>query len=197
MTTFHFVFISFHQYTLSDFRAILRLLYHCTPYTHHLEHAEHKQQSRMSAPINIPARGEATSPPIDPSKLNNQPAVIPVSPEGKEMAQPVDPSPLRSPEGPDGGGSSAYLDTNTNTEPASHPTVAETGSLLATSPSGGGGPRKGQLRKVEGGEKKDGIISLGSFGGEGLAAKPSRSPSISQQGAQAESGHALDQDNKA
>jgi hypothetical protein len=130
----------------------------------------------MSTPINIPARGEATSPPIDPSKLNHTPAPIPLGSELKDTAQPVEP-PLRSPET-----ETPYLDNGIISEPASHPTVAETG-VLAESPGQQGGPKKGQLRKVEGGEKKDGIISLGSFGGEGLMAKPSRSPSISQQGA--------------
>lgn len=129
----------------------------------------------MSDPINIPARGEATSPPIDPSKLNHAPAPIPVGSDHAEMSQPVEP-PLRSPET-----ETPYLDTGVVTEPASHPTVAETGTL-GQSPNQSGGPKKGQLKKVEGGEKKDGIISLGSFGGEGLTAKPSRSPSISQQG---------------
>lgn len=129
----------------------------------------------MSNPINIPAREEATSPPIDASKLNHTPAPIPFGSETKEMAHPVEP-PLRSPET-----ETPYLDSGIVTEPASHPTVAETG-ILAESPGQSLGPKKGQLKKVEGGEKKDGIISLGSFGGEGLMAKPSRSPSMSQQG---------------
>ena len=139
----------------------------------------------MSTPINIPARGEATSPPIDPSKLNHSPAPIPLGTDLKDNAQPVEP-PLRSPET-----ETPYLDSGIITEPASHPTVAETGVLAGPGSPGGqqGGPKKGQLKKVEGGEKKDGIISLGSFGGEGLMAKPSRSPSISAQGeAEAEGG---------
>ena len=134
----------------------------------------------MSAPLDIPARESATSPPIDPSKLNHTPAVIPASPSKSQqanIAEPVEP-PLRSPET-----ETPYLDTGIITEPASHPTVAETG-VMAGSPGQDKGPVKGQLRKVEGGEKKDGIISLGSFGGEGLAMKPSRSPSVSQQGGQ-------------
>jgi hypothetical protein len=57
-------------------------------------------------------------------------------------------------------------------EPASHPTVAETGSL-SKSPNTeqGPGPKSGQLERRE---KKtgEGIIKLGSFGGEGLVAKP-------------------------
>ena len=131
----------------------------------------------MSTPINIPARDGMTSPPIDPSKLNNTPAPIPTGSGAdlKDNAQPVEP-PLRSPET-----ETPYLDNGIISEPASHPTVAETG-VLAESPGQQGGPKKGQLKKVEGGEKKDGIISLGSFGGEGLMAKPSRSPSISAQG---------------
>jgi len=134
----------------------------------------------MSAPVDIPARETATSPPIDPSKLNHTPAVIPHSPnksQSVDISQPVEP-PLRSPET-----ETPYLDTGVQTEPASHPTVAETG-VMAESPGKDRGPVKGQLKKVEGGEKKDGIISLGSFGGEGLAMKPSRSPSVSQQGGQ-------------
>jgi hypothetical protein len=55
---------------------------------------------------------------------------------------------------------------------------------MSSSPGQEAGPVKGQLKKVEGGEKKDGIISLGSFGGEGLMAKPSRSPSISAESGQ-------------
>jgi hypothetical protein len=135
----------------------------------------------MSTPLDIPARETATSPPIDPSKLNHTPAVIPLSPSKSQtqtdIAQPVEP-PLRSPDN-----ETPYLDTGIITEPASHPTVAETG-VMAGSPGQDKGPVKGQLKKVEGGEKKDGIISLGSFGGEGLAMKPSRSPSVSQQGGQ-------------
>lgn len=134
--------------------------------------------------MNIPTRESAASPPIDPSKLNNTPAVIPLSPSNSnsnsqaiDISQPVEP-PLRSPETES---QTPYLDTGVPTEPASHPTVAETG-VLSSSPSQEKGPKKGQLKKVEGGEKKDGIISLGSFGGEGLMAKPSRSPSISQEG---------------
>ena len=57
-------------------------------------------------------------------------------------------------------------------EPASHPTVAETGSLSKSPvPGQGPGPKSGQLERRE---KKtgEGIIKLGSFGGEGLVAKP-------------------------
>jgi hypothetical protein len=134
--------------------------------------------------MDIPAR-EAASPPIDPSKLNQTPAIIPLSPTNSTMkatdvSQPVEP-PLRSPETEN---PTPYLDTGIPTEPASHPTVAETGPMSG-SPATETGPKKGQLKKVEGGEKKDGIISLGSFGGEGLVLKPSRSPSVSQQGGQA------------
>jgi hypothetical protein len=135
----------------------------------------------MSAPVDIPSRESATSPPIDPSKLNNTPAVIPLSPsnshsqslsQSSEAAPPLRSSDAETP----------YLDTGI-TEPASHPTVAETG-VMSESPGQEKGPVKGQLKKVEGGEKKDGIISLGSFGGEGLMAKPSRSPSISMEAGQ-------------
>lgn len=148
-----------------------RQLHARTPTTNPIIH-------QMSSPINIPARGEATSPPIDPTKLNHNPAPIPLGADLKDNAQPVEP-PLRSPET-----ETPYLDNGIISEPASHPTVAETGVLAGPgSPGQQGGPKKGQLKKVEGGEKKDGIISLGSFGGEGLMAKPSRSPSISAQGA--------------
>lgn len=57
-------------------------------------------------------------------------------------------------------------------EPASHPTVAETGVLGSSADGSGPGPKTGQLKRVDGGEKKEGVISLGSFGGEGLMAKP-------------------------
>jgi len=136
----------------------------------------------MSAPLDIPSRETATSPPIDPSKLNNTPAVIPLSPSNSHsQSQPQGPEaspPLRSSDA-----ETPYLDTGVITEPASHPTVAETG-VMSSSPGQETGPVKGQLKKVEGGEKKDGIISLGSFGGEGLMAKPSRSPSISAESGQ-------------
>ncbi|WVR08346.1 hypothetical protein IAU60_005399 [Kwoniella sp. DSM 27419] len=135
------------------------------------------------------ARQAAASPPIDPSKLNNQPAALPTSPRTATEANtsPMSPplrdgtgqSPLAAGAAPGGADNldSAYLDTGMPVEPSSHPTIAETG-VLSSSPNQG--PRQGQLKRVE---KKadDAIISLGSLGGEGLKMKPPVQNSPSEQ----------------
>ncbi|WVQ96359.1 hypothetical protein IAU59_003464 [Kwoniella sp. CBS 9459] len=143
-------------------------------------------------------KASTSSPPIDPSKLNNLPANLPTSPPlsstQANTASPFSP-PLRSP--PAGGDSSSfglggsasgsaapsgngavdptspsgYLDTGMPVEPSSHPTIAETG-ILASSPDGNPGPRQGQLKRAEKPNSPEGIIKLGSFGGEGLKIKP-------------------------
>ncbi|WWD20016.1 hypothetical protein CI109_104489 [Kwoniella shandongensis] len=129
-------------------------------------------------------RKTTTSPPIDPSKLNNEPAPLPPPPVDQSTITPIPSSstgggltspPLRSPQDSVGAGAgapldSAYLDTGAPIEPASHPTIAETG-VPASNGENGPGPRQGQLKRVE---KKDGgdIIKLGSLGGEGLKMKP-------------------------
>ncbi|KAK1923867.1 hypothetical protein DB88DRAFT_511388 [Papiliotrema laurentii] len=118
-----------------------------------------------TAPLPIPVRN-ATSPPLDPSKLNNAPADLPTPPPAQGPSEPS--APLRSPES--GAHDSAYLDTGLAESP-SHPTVAETGSL--TVGSADAGPRSGQLKRVEGGAKGEKeIIKLGSLGGQGLKLKP-------------------------
>ena len=105
-----------------------------------------------------------TSPPLDPSKLNQQPAPLPMT------ADPTSPQSLRSPDSA-GPIDSAYLD-NGLTETPSHPTIAETGELAHSSETGPG-PMSGQLKRVKGGEKgQKEIIKMGSFGGEGLVLKP-------------------------
>jgi hypothetical protein len=121
-------------------------------------------------------------PPIDPSKLNHTPAPIPVPHAEATDTHPLSP-PLRSPNNGEQNLDSAYLDTTNSSggpvEPASHPTIAETGILEnRTGEDGGAGPKSGQLKRVDGGEKKDGLISLGSFGGEGLMAKPVGTPPL-------------------
>ena len=108
----------------------------------------------------------APQPPLDPTKLNHTPAPLPLTsdPEPASLATRAESS---------NDVDTPYLDGGL-VEPASHPTVAETG-LLHKSPSRDGpGPVSGQLKRVEGGERRsgDGIIKLGSFGGEGLMAKP-------------------------
>lgn len=107
------------------------------------------------------------SPPIDPSQLNNNPAPIPIQdPTGSHSN--TDKEPLRSSENPI---DSAYLDNGAGGEPSSHPTVAETGSLVRSPSQTGPGPKVGQLERKER-KQGEGIIKLGSFGGEGLVAKP-------------------------
>ncbi|RSH93602.1 hypothetical protein EHS25_006247 [Saitozyma podzolica] len=140
------------------------------------------------APLGPPL-DKVTSPPIDPSKLNNAPAPLPEpSPSdssGSNTARRASNNspPLRSPEtglpvsnaaGESAASDSAYLDTGVPVEPASHPTIAETGEL-AKSPESGPGPRSGQLQRahVEPGRR---VIRLGSFGGEGLIARPAPPP---------------------
>ncbi|RXK38881.1 hypothetical protein M231_03830 [Tremella mesenterica] len=132
----------------------------------------------MSTPPIVPVH--PTSPPIDPSKLNNAPAPLPPIAQ-TELSQELQAnastaSSLRSPDGPEGVHSSAYLDQG---EVPSHPTVAETGLPLGQTERGVPkspvveADRTGQLPRKEGGEKKtEEIIKLNSFGGEGLAAKP-------------------------
>lgn len=113
-------------------------------------------------------RSGMTSPPIDPSQLNNTPAPIPI-PSTEHISSDNTPTspPLRSPEA----STSAYMDTGIPLEPASHPTVAETGNLARSPSQSGPGPKSGQLERKER-KQGEGIIKLGSFGGEGLVAKP-------------------------
>ena len=134
--------------------------------------------STSAKPVDIPRASDSKSPPIDPAKLNQAPAPLPPvaadqlsDPAARTQNMAPTSPPLRSPEGLETGGSSSYLDEG---EVPQHPTVAETG-VLATSPSTGPEDRSGQLKRVEGGERHDGIIKLGSFGGEGLTAKPPHS----------------------
>ncbi|WVF68831.1 hypothetical protein IAT40_003604 [Kwoniella sp. CBS 6097] len=143
-------------------------------------------------------KASTSSPPIDPSKLNNLPANLPTSPPlnstQANTASPFSP-PLRSPDssslpgsasasaldststltsngsGVDPTSPSGYLDTGMPIEPSSHPTIAETG-ILASSPDGNPGPRQGQLKRAEKPNSPEGIIKLGSLGGEGLKIKP-------------------------
>ncbi|CAD6591321.1 MAG: hypothetical protein TREMPRED_006070 [Tremellales sp. Tagirdzhanova-0007] len=135
-------------------------------------HTTHKRHSSDTTPPTSPTaslpRSEIASPLLDPSKLNHQAATLPTpAPDttapALRFAEPASDSFSDS-------SASAYLDTGVPLEPASHPTVAETGTLAKSGP----GPMSGQLKRVEGGERKDGkgIIKLGSFGGEGLMAKP-------------------------
>lgn len=120
-----------------------------------------------TAPLPIPGRSSALSPPLDPSKLNQNPADLPAPPPKEGPPEPT--APLRSPES--GPHDSAYLDTGISESP-SHPTVAETG-VLSSSVGGSGGPKSGQLRRNEAGAKGEKeIIKLGSLGGEGLKIKP-------------------------
>ncbi|OWZ77697.1 hypothetical protein C366_03291 [Cryptococcus neoformans Tu401-1] len=138
--------------------------------------ASHAPTSPTSVPSDIATSPNARrksnpSPPIDPSRLNNHPAPLPEQPESPK-AEPRSP-PLRSPQNSISSHSvtaadSAYLDTGLPAEPASHPTVAETGALSSSHETG---PRQGQLKRVE--KKGDGgIIKLGSLGGDGLKIKP-------------------------
>ncbi|WVQ79548.1 hypothetical protein IAT38_001647 [Cryptococcus sp. DSM 104549] len=116
-------------------------------------------------------RKSTVSPPIDPSKLNNLPAPLPPAPapsSGDEARSPPRRSSVGDARSPPT--DSAYLDTGAPAEPASHPTIAETG-VLASNGEAGPGPRQGQLKRVE--KKSDGeIIKLGSLGGDGLKLKP-------------------------
>ncbi|WVQ75267.1 hypothetical protein IAR50_004880 [Cryptococcus sp. DSM 104548] len=136
----------------------------------------------MTSPTS--AHRKATSPPIDPSKLNNQPAPIPAQAEG-DSPNNEPRSPVKSPRNSFGssGGSgsfagsgsagenpladSAYLEQQS--EPASHPTIAETGVPAS---NGDTGPRQGQLKRADKPKGNEGIIKLGSLGGDGLKMKP-------------------------
>ncbi|WWC65541.1 uncharacterized protein I303_108159 [Kwoniella dejecticola CBS 10117] len=119
-------------------------------------------------------RNATTSPPIDPRKLNNQPAPLPSpplsSPNHTEANTTSAQQPLRSPTS-ETTLDSVYLNEGIPNEPSSHPTIAETG-VLSQSPSDGPGPKHGQLKRAEKPSGDEGIIKLGSFGGEGLARKP-------------------------
>ncbi|ODN78299.1 hypothetical protein L202_03943 [Cryptococcus amylolentus CBS 6039] len=132
----------------------------------------------MTSPTS--AHRKATSPPIDPSKLNNQPAPLPAQAESDSpIAEPRSSprnsfgssggsgafAPSRSPENPLT--DSAYLDQPA--EPASHPTIAETGVPAS---NGEPGPSQGQLKRAEKPKGSEGIIKLGSLGGDGLRMKP-------------------------
>lgn len=158
---------------------------HTQPLSYPLSMSRPSINPDTSTPVDIPsdsasiatkAHGGPISPPLDPSKLNQQlaplpPARAPVQAADSSSAEQPQ-QPLRSPESsaPGGVGESAYLDTGV-TETPSHPTVAETGDLGESAE--GPGPKSGQLKRREGGEKKgDGIIKLGSLGGEGLTRKP-------------------------
>ncbi|ORY35044.1 hypothetical protein BCR39DRAFT_516316 [Naematelia encephala] len=126
--------------------------------------------SSTTTPQAVDIRSKATSPPLDPSKLNQQPAPLPI-PIPSSSESDVTSTPLRSTPS-DGDSASAYLDTGVPVEPASHPTVAETG--VPTGGDGTGpGPKTGQLQRNTSGPKSGGnIIRLGSLGGDGLDAKP-------------------------
>ncbi|WRT69370.1 uncharacterized protein IL334_006354 [Kwoniella shivajii] len=115
------------------------------------------------------ARQATTSPPIDPTRLNNQPAVLPPSSPPTHTnanTNPLSP-PLRDTDAPL---DSAYLDSGAQLEPSSHPTIAETGVLQ--SPDENPGPKQGQLRRASKPQSGEEIIKLGSLGGEGLQDKP-------------------------
>jgi hypothetical protein len=143
-----------------------------------LNNASSSQDGTSAAAADPTRRSSAQSPPIDPSKLNHTPAPIPIpandDPEGLAAGGAgagLTSPPLRDAT-TESNSSSAYLDGGMPIEPASHPTVAETGSLSKSPSTGEGpGPKSGQLERRE---KKtgEGIIKLGSFGGEGLVAKP-------------------------
>ncbi|KAL7424824.1 hypothetical protein Q5752_000508 [Cryptotrichosporon argae] len=117
----------------------------------------------------------AASPPLDPSKLNHTPAPLPIPIQSHAAHT----EPLRAvPDvgagagagvGEAGPADSAYLDAGAGAEPASHPTIAETGALG----SPGAGPKTGQLARRESDANRE-IIKLSSFGGEGLQIKPPR-----------------------
>ncbi|ORX38024.1 hypothetical protein BD324DRAFT_624238 [Kockovaella imperatae] len=122
-----------------------------------------------SQPISVP--GSSPSTPLDPSKLNQTPVTLPSEPRSSNANTQT----LRSPEQEP----SAYLDgaSGHGSEQASHPTIAETGLATSLPDDGSGmsgpGPKSGQLKRVPGGEKPEQeVISLGSFGGDGLKAKP-------------------------
>ncbi|WWC93134.1 uncharacterized protein L201_008101 [Kwoniella dendrophila CBS 6074] len=128
----------------------------------------------------------AISPPIDPSKLNNQPAPLMSPPLDSTLTHTeanttMTQQPLRSPNQETSLNDSVYLDGQQPIEPSSHPTIAETGILSTSSsdPTGGPGPKQGQLKRVESKpQSPDNIIKLGSLGGEGLKMKPpTESPS--------------------
>lgn len=133
-----------------------------------------------------------TSSPLDPSKLNHDLAPIPSNPHSTDShitspnLREVDAWPNFASESND----SPYVDQGAPLEPASHPTVAETGIL---SKGLGPGPTSGQLKRVEGGERKDGkgIIKLGSFGGEGLMAKPPAGSLSPKEGEEGRDGSAI------
>ena len=134
--------------------------------THHNDAHTTRARRASDPPSPTSTRTEGiTSSSLDPSKLNQQPAAIPPTDSSDPTSQT-----LRSAGDPTSTDSAYLLDAGTPHEPASHPTVAETGALAKSGP----GPMSGQLKRVEGGERKNGkgIIKLGSFGGEGLAAKP-------------------------
>ncbi|WWC73386.1 uncharacterized protein I206_107353 [Kwoniella pini CBS 10737] len=118
-------------------------------------------------------RNSTISPLIDPRKLNNQPAPLPSpplsSPNHTEANTSSAQQPLRSPN-TESTLDSVYLNDGIPNEPSSHPTIAETG-VLSQSPSDGPGPKQGQLKRAER-PTGDGIIKLGSLGGEGLVNKP-------------------------
>jgi hypothetical protein len=190
------VFSSFYTHTASTRHAFYKPPVHLKqpqvnphafplPQSHLLSMSRPSINPDTSTPVDIPtdsasiankAHGGPISPPLDPSKLNQQlaplpPARAPVQAADSSSAEQPQ-QPLRSPESsaPGGVGESAYLDTGV-TETPSHPTVAETGDLGESAE--GPGPKSGQLKRREGGEKKgDGIIKLGSLGGEGLTRKP-------------------------
>ncbi|TYJ56872.1 hypothetical protein B9479_002483 [Cryptococcus floricola] len=127
----------------------------------------------MTSPTSGSAHRKATSPPIDPSKLNNQPAPLPAQAESDSPPQNSFGSsggsgasaPSRSPENPLT--DSAYLDQPA--EQSSHPTIAETGVPAS---NGEPGPSQGQLKRAEKPKGSEGIIKLGSLGGDGLKMKP-------------------------
>ncbi len=145
----------------------------------HDAHTTHTRRPSDPTPPTSPNRTQTqiqtrpesltSPPPLDPFKLNLTPASIP-EPHAIQIPNPTSPT-LRSAQH-----ESSYFENETDTpfEIPSHPTVAETGDLGRRSSQTGPGPMSGQLKRVEGGERKDGkgIIKLGSFGGEGLMAKP-------------------------
>jgi hypothetical protein len=132
--------------------------------------SESQPNSTPNPPTNRPP---LTSPPLDPSKLNQNLAPLPPLASSQSPAEPT----------PNNETDTPYLDSGP-VETPSHPTIAETGTLnLTSSREGGGsgqesdatgGPISGQLKRVER-KEGDGIVKLGSFGGEGLVAKPVKS----------------------
>ncbi|EGN94591.1 hypothetical protein SERLA73DRAFT_171548 [Serpula lacrymans var. lacrymans S7.3] len=108
------------------------------------------------------------SPPINPSALNNAPALLPAPiPSSSPSAFPSAPGLVDT-----SSSSSAPAQTTSPLTIPPQPTIAETGVPLSASSASGPGPKSGSLKDVRGAREDAGVRSGGGYGGYGQTPSP-------------------------